>query len=132
MEICTAISKEVFALVGFAYVDDCDLIQSGLEPRRVINSMQDLIQNWGSLMGVTGGKISVEKSWWYLVEYVWKKGKWVTNDAELDYDLVAQTSNGLNVSLKRLYANEASEMLGVWLAPDGGKTTFINLQQTKL
>jgi len=27
--VCSAISKELFLLVGFAYVDDCDLIQSG-------------------------------------------------------------------------------------------------------
>ena len=61
-EICTAISKQVFHMVGFAYVDDSDLIQSGLDPLEVISWMQDLLNNWCRLMGVTGGAISVEKS----------------------------------------------------------------------
>ena len=64
-------------------------------------------------MGVTGGAISVDKSWWYLLEYVWKKGKWIAADAGMDLDLVTTSTQGEIVSLKRLQANEASEMLGV-------------------
>ena len=80
-------------------------------------------------MSVTGGAISVDKSWWYLVEYIWKKGRWVANDAGLDLDLVATSTDGELVSLKRLYAHEASEMLGVWVAPDGNKNTLIEHQR---
>ena len=47
----------------FSYVDDCDLIKSGTEPVEVLSSMQELINSWGSLMEVTGGALSVEKSW---------------------------------------------------------------------
>ena len=75
VKICTSISKQIFYMVGFAYVDDSDLIQSGNNPIEVLESMQALMNNWSSLMGVTGGSISVEKSWWYLVEYIWKKSK---------------------------------------------------------
>ena len=28
-QFCTALSKEMFVLIGFSYVDDCDLIQTG-------------------------------------------------------------------------------------------------------
>ena len=41
--IRNCISKEIFKLVGFSYVDDCDLIQSGLDPLDVLNSMQNMI-----------------------------------------------------------------------------------------
>ena len=50
-------------------------------------------------MEVTGGALSIDESWWYLVEYVWKRGKWVTNDAELGNDLITTPPTGGRVSL---------------------------------
>jgi hypothetical protein len=44
-------------------------------------------------MEVTGGALNLDpsKSYWYMVEYVWKHGKWCTSDADIgDFDLVAQ------------------------------------------
>ena len=35
----TAISKQLFILVSFAYVDDCNLIQTGNDPVNVLASM---------------------------------------------------------------------------------------------
>ena len=58
---CTVIYKQLFHLVGFAYVDDCDLVQSGTDPIAVLESMHTLINSWGSLMQVTGGVLNVEK-----------------------------------------------------------------------
>jgi len=54
-QFCSAISKNLFLLVGFAVVDNCDLIQSGQDPRVVAESMQAVIREWGDLMEVTGG-----------------------------------------------------------------------------
>ena len=124
-EFCTSLSKECFLLVGFSYVDDCDLVQSGTNPRVLLHSMQELIQSWGSLMEVTGGALSVSKSWWYLIEYVWKRGKWEATDAGNDLDLVAKDTSGNIVSLKRLHCHESSKMLGVWIAPDGNQVKLI-------
>ena len=70
--------------------------------------MQQLINNWGSLMEVTGGDLSVDKRWFYLLDYFWLKGKWTANDAATDIDLVVTNEEGNIVSLKRLYADEAS------------------------
>ena len=69
--------------------------------------------------------LSVEKSWWYLVEYIWKRGEWVANDANPGVDLIATSSAGELVSLKRLQAHNTSKILGVWVAPDGNNTTII-------
>ena len=125
VDYCTSISKQIFHMVGFAYVDDCDLIQSGSDPVSVLQSMQRLINSWGSLMEVTGGAISVDKSWWYLIDCVWKRGKWVANDVDSAIDLVATSPQGDIVSLKRLQAHEASKMLGVWLAPNGDNKKLV-------
>ena len=78
---CSTLSKVLFIIVGFSYVDDCDLFRCGEDPAEVLASMQALINNSGSLMEVTGGALRPDKSWWYLVEYGWKRGKWVATDA---------------------------------------------------
>ena len=52
--IVTAVSKQVFTLVGLAYINDCDLIQSSNNPIDILVYIQSLINSWGSLMEVTG------------------------------------------------------------------------------
>ena len=114
----SSISKQVFTLIGFAYVDDCDLFEVGVNPIEVLSSMQKLINSWGSLMEVTGDPIRTHKSWWYLIEYVWKRGKWIVADSLSDVDLVSTGMDGERVSLQRLRCDEVAEMLGVWLSPN--------------
>ena len=128
---CSALSKQLFALVGFMYVDDCSLFQCGTDPQEVLASMQDVINSWGSLVQVTGGAIAVDKSWWYLVDFVWRRGKWVATDALQDGDLVAYNKNGEEISLKRLCCSEAAEMLGLWMAPNGSTTRLLNGLKSK-
>ena len=64
-------------------------------------------------MEVTGGVIRTDKTWWYLIDYVWKHGKWIAQDPERDVDLIATDTKGDKVSLKRLGCDEALEMLGI-------------------
>ena len=67
VKYCTIISKNLFHLVGFSYVDYYDLIQSGSDLEEVLASMQGLINSWGSLIEVTVGALCVDKSWWYFI-----------------------------------------------------------------
>ena len=76
-------------------------------------------------MEVTGGVISVDKSWFYLIDYVWARGKWVAKDVESDLDLVATSPDGHQISLKRLHSSESSNMLGVWFTPNGNNSKLI-------
>ena len=117
----SSISKQLFLIVGFAYVDDCDIFQTAYSPLEVLNSMQQLINSWGSITEVTGGAISASKCWWYLIDFVWQRGRWVPCDELLSYDLQAKNYDGKIVSLKRLRNNEAAEQLGVWIAPNGDR-----------
>ena len=82
-------------------------------------------------MAVTGGSISTSKSWWYLVDYTWHRGKWIAVDANQDLDLVATSADGTPVSLRRLYASEASEMLGILVAPDGNTSALVDHLRTE-
>ena len=61
-------------------------------------------------MEVTGAALSVDISWWYLVDFVFSQGKWITSDAEMDVDLTVTSESGKVVSIKRLCCNEASEI----------------------
>ena len=63
VEFCSAISKQLFLMVGFSYVDDWGLIQSGDDLLTNARSMQRVIQQWGDLMEVTGGALASDKTY---------------------------------------------------------------------
>jgi len=80
-------------------------------------------------MEVTGGALNLDpsKSYWCMVEYVWKHGKWCTSDADIgDFDLVARSADGEFISLTRLNCDDESEMLGLWMSPSGNNKKMIN------
>jgi hypothetical protein len=77
-------------------------------------------------MEVTGGALASEKTYLYLVEFVWKRGKWVAADSPLEFELIAKTEDNNFVLLNRL----SSEMLGIWMAPNGSKTKMIQEMRT--
>ena len=66
--------------------------------------------------------ILVLKSWFYLIEYIWYRIKWITHDVDSGFDLIASCPCGERMELSRLNCCESSEMLGVWLAPNSDKT----------
>ena len=83
-------------------------------------------------MEVTGGAIWIDKSLLYLIDYVWHRGKWVCNDADMDFDLVATGGNGEMISLQLLRCHEAALMLGIWLAPNGNPSKCILVLKQKV
>ena len=103
--------------MGFSYVDDTDLFQTGASPIEVLTSMQELISSFGSLMEVTGAALAVDKSWYYLVDYTWKRGQWVMYDPGNSFDLVATDANNTLISLRRLCHTEAADVLDIWMSP---------------
>ena len=128
---CSALSQELFVLVGFSYVDDTDLFQTGASPIEVLEYMQALLNNFGSLMRVTGAAIATDKSWFYLIDYIWKKGKWTAYDPAMHLDLVATNDEGEEISLRRLCCSEAAEMLGIWMAPNFDESQQIAVLKSK-
>ena len=82
--------------------------------------MQDLIRSWGSLVEVTGGTIGG-------IFEVRHHGKWIAADARDDLDLYATAPSGDEVGLKRLHADNAAEMLGIWMAPSGNKSKLVSV-----
>ena len=124
VQFCSSLSKSLFAILGFSYVDNCDLLQAKDTPEERIQSMQEVVTGWSELTGVTGGNIPTSKSWWYFVDIIWKNGKWQPEDVPGDYTLTLN-QDGKEVHLKRLPCNIDSEMLGIWTSPKMKQTKMI-------
>ncbi len=117
--LLAAISKGLFHLCGFAFVDDSDLIQDGESCPIIAADMQHAISLWEDVMNATGQAMEPSKSWWYLVDYSWKDGIWSFADGSMDKSLIAHDTDGTAVPLTRLKHDAATKMLGVYLSPHG-------------
>ena len=82
-------------------------------------------------MEVTGGALRTDKSWYYLVDYVWKHGKWIATDPDVGIDLLATDISGERIALSHLRCDEAAEMLGVWMAPNGNRRKLVSYLKSK-
>ena len=80
---CMCLSRQVYKLVGFAFVDDADLICSGDNGASVLWSTQKLLNKWRSLMEVTEGAIETRNSYYYVIDYKRTNGKWKAFDPDL-------------------------------------------------
>jgi hypothetical protein len=75
----TSIEGKQLHFVGYSFVDDTDIIQSGQpgETFQVLDTrMQAAMYTWGGGLRATGGALEPEKSFWYLIQLCWKNGQW--------------------------------------------------------
>jgi exonuclease III len=115
----SSIRKTSIELAGFAYVDDTDLVQTHDEIPDVVKNMQRTLNTWTEAIGVTGGILSPQKCWWYLVSFKYIKGKWIGCDAANESQIYIQDGNNKNVTIQKISTSIGTNMLGVHLAPDG-------------
>ena len=118
------ISQEQLHFVGFAIVDDADLVQTTMTNtqsfQEVAVLMQQALTAWEGGLRATGGAIVPEKSHWYLIDFVWDKGLWrYKSNVESPATLKIRDCTGTMKILERLEMHEARRTLGVRLAPDG-------------
>jgi len=75
-----AIGGNQIWFIGYSFVDDMDLIQTGL----TINSMavetillmQVALDLWNNSLSATGGALVPDKSFWYSIDFKWKSRCW--------------------------------------------------------
>ncbi len=74
------ISGKNIRFVGYAFVDDTDLIQSTTNTitngTDVVIELQRALDLWEGGLHATGGAIVPEKSHWYLVDFRWTGSEW--------------------------------------------------------
>ena len=131
----TAISGDRVSFVGYSFVDDTDLIvaQPGLtDPADVHSTMQGAINAWEGGIRSTGGSIVPEKSFWYLIDFKWKSGKWrYSTPDETPGRLTVRDLHGVDRTLRRLHHTEAERTLGVYISPDGNMSTQAKILRSK-
>ena len=123
-----AISDESISFVAYAYVDDADNIVNCIEEEAtyydVLDKMQSSMDHWEGGIRATGGAIAPEKSFWYLVDFVWKNDKWhYASDKEAPGEITVLDTERRRQTLTRLKPSEARQPLGVFVAPDGNEGT---------
>jgi len=74
---------------------------------------------WARLLQAMGRALVPEKCFWYLLHPVWCKGKWVYSHGKDQHALMVVNDENSKVIIHRLSPLEASQSLGVHLAPDG-------------
>ena len=78
--LSAVLSGIMVTMVGYAFVDDTDLILTAEDnttpARKLLNRFQDAVNYWEGLLRATGGTVEPSKTFWYLVDFKWDKGKW--------------------------------------------------------
>ena len=89
--IITPLTQELIQTVGFAFVDDADLIQSALNSSKTIHSvmekMQQMLNLWEGALKATGGALDPNKSFIYAIDYKLQNGKWEYVDNVIDSEM---------------------------------------------
>ena len=131
-----SISGTAIRLVGYAFVDNTDLIQTARNSAEniesVIGQMQQALNLWEGLIKATGGALSVEKCCWWSIDFNWQPdGSWKYKKIS-DTPGMLKVRDGDNVSqnIARLEVSEAFETLGVFLAPDGNQSAQLQKMES--
>jgi len=121
-EILCPLTSEFFRFVGYAFVDDTDIIQSTLEdhPEKARAQLQQAIDTWEFSLKATCGALVPEKTVWWLVSFNWDGTSWrYASLQDSPGELTVKDLNNNRKVITRLEPNQAYETLGVFLAPDG-------------
>jgi hypothetical protein len=112
--------------VGYSFVDDNDIIQSG-QPGGAFQvldmRMQAAMDTREGVLWATGGAVDPEKSFWYLIRFCWKNGQWAyVSNEDTSASLSNRNDAGNRVKLESLEVTEAHKTLGVKTPPTGDNT----------
>ena len=122
----TAISGRPIRIVGYAFVDDTDLIQTAKDGQtfdEVRDEMQKAMNLWEGLIKNTGGALAVDKCRWWGIDFHWTNGNWrYKTAAELSGTLTACDTYEQRDTIPQLEASNYYETLGVFLTADGNHT----------
>jgi hypothetical protein len=86
-EIVCPLSSKYYSFVGYAFVDDTDLIQSQLQedPEQARDNLQEAIHAWEFSLKATCGALVPEKTAWWLVSFQWSGSSWSSVSIQVSY-----------------------------------------------
>ena len=129
MRFKTPITREAVHVVGFAIVDDADLVISETDANttgdRTLQLAQKALDHWEGGVRCTGGAIVPAKSHWYYISFKWIEGQWSYEDIDETKSLTVLNEFQERVELTQVPVSEAKKTLGVFLAPDGNNRDML-------
>ena len=132
------ISKVTDNLVGFAFVDDTDLVEGDLTSTDLTYSdihkkMQEGINRWEGGLKTTGGAIRPDKSFVYPIDFTWDERRDYTycHPDNINLPLTVCDENNIRHTLQQIPPNKGLETLGVFIAPDGSQNDQIQEMKRK-
>ena len=136
VNIISALSMSLVSLACFAFVDDTDVVHSARTSstpgEEVIPEMQEVVDRWEGGLRATGGALVPSKSYWYLIDFKWRNGKWLYRSRqEMPGDIHIRDSDDSQVLLTRLEPSKARETLGIMIAMDGNSNAEIQHLRNK-
>ena len=124
----SAIQQEQNKYLGCVFVDDATYIQTS--PRHCAQEAVSLTQESQTLLEglskATGGAINPNKSFWWMVDFVWHNGvAKINKDTSGHNDIKIKDKNDNSQTLIKQAPNSAEKILGVYQAPlnDGKEQT---------
>jgi hypothetical protein len=127
------LSSKYVQFVGYAFVDDTDILQSSLNncPTTALQMLQQAIDTWEQSSKATYRAVVPKKTVWWLVSFIWEGNSWrYASLQDSSGDLLLNDITGTRKTIKRLAANQAHETLGAFLAPDGNlEAQFLKMKK---
>jgi hypothetical protein len=121
----TALTMSAVNFVCYAFVDDAVVVDTAKDVDTtgdtVRQEMQQAIDHWEGGLKAMDGTLVPEKSYWYLIDFVWTGDRWryaTKDDMPGDVSINNVDDSGWEV-LNRYEALEAKKTLAVYLAMDG-------------
>jgi hypothetical protein len=136
LQLLTCLSCALISFICYAFVDDTDLAHTGPSVDTpgvtILNDMQKFITHWEGGLRATGGALRVDKSCWYLIDFVWNRNKWkYATKQDVPGDINVRDADGRIKILPRLDPHQANETLGIFLAMDGNHRDEIDKLRSK-
>lgn len=132
------ITKNRTHIVGYAYVDDMDIISMNnqdinLTADEVMEDMQLAIDIWEGGLKATGGAIVPKKSWVYPINFTFdNKGQWHYQSADdIGVEFTVQDHQNIQNTLNTFGPSVGKEILGVILSPDGNNNNAVKAMKNK-
>lgn len=138
IEVFSPFSQERLFFSCFTFVDDSDSIIAPLNCPTIqglIREAQKAIDLWGGGLRATGGALSIEKTYWWLVDHSWHPLTQSWRPCSVQSrpgELWLRTTNSPSQRIRRLEMSDAEETLGIWIAPDGNSAAQIAAMTTKI
>ena len=117
IQLLSTTSMRLISLVCFTFVDDTDLPVTGERHSTGQNiSLQEALDQWAGALPVTGGELIPQKSWCYLVDFIWTGTKWKYRSiTEMPAEFTLTERNRDRHILVRLKVLKGRKHLGVYI-----------------